>query len=167
MPGERLGIKALAEDLLRTHRECRAVEKRMEQVVKKDETLSRLAEVCGKVSALELVAILGDLKKYPNTGSLLKALGLNLKERSSGKHHGQLKITKRGSGRARFYLYWLVMRLVQKDPVIKAWYEQKVKHDGGRFKGRALTAVMRKVAKALWHVAQGEKFDSSKLFNLP
>ncbi len=30
---------------------------------------------------------------YPNPHSYLKALGLNLKERSSGKHKGQLKIT--------------------------------------------------------------------------
>ena len=38
--------------------------------------------------------------------------------------------------------------------------------DGGRFKGRAVTAVMRKVVKALWHVARGEPFDSRKLFKL-
>jgi transposase len=165
-PGERAALKALAADLLRTHRACQDVEKRMAQTVKKQDELGDIAELCGTVSAVVLAAILGDLKNYANAASLLKALGLNLKERSSGKHHGQLKITKRGSGRARFYLYWLVMRLVQKDPIIKTWYERKVARDGGRFKGRALIAVMRKVVKALWHVARGEKFDSGKLFNL-
>lgn len=164
--GERLALKALATDLLRTHRASLDVEKRMAQAVQEDDALRYLAELCGTVSAIVLAAILGDLKNYANPGSLLKALGLNLKERSSGKHHGQLKITKRGSGRARFYLYWLVMRLVQKDAVIKAWYERKVARDGGRFKGRALIAVMRKVVKALWHVARGEVFDSRKLFHL-
>ena len=123
--GERAALKALAADLLRTHRACQEVEKRMAQAVKKNEELTPLAEFCGTVSAIVLAAILGDLRTYANPASLLKALGLNLKERSSGKHHGQLKITKRGSGRARFYLYWLVMRLVQKDLVIKAWYERK------------------------------------------
>lgn len=66
------------------------------------------------------------------------------------------------------------MRLVQDDLVIKTWYERKVARDGGRFRGRALIAVMRKIVKGLWHVARGEKrctelvevFDSSKLFNL-
>ncbi|MDO9240003.1 MAG: transposase [Methylicorpusculum sp.] len=164
--GERLALKALATDLLRTHRASLDVEKRMAQAVQEDDALRHLAELCGTVSAIVLAAILGDLKNYANPGSLLKALGLNLKERSSGKHHGQLKITKRGSGRARFYLYWLVMRLVQKDAVIKVWYERKVARDGGRFKGRALIAVMRKVVKALWHVARGEVFDSRKLFHL-
>ena len=31
---------------------------------------------------------------------------MNLKERSSGQHKGQLKITKRGSGSARRDLIW-------------------------------------------------------------
>jgi transposase len=165
-PGERERIKTLAKDLLRTHQASQEVERRMTQAVKKDEGMANMADVTGKVTCIVLAAILGDLKKYANPASLLKALGLNLRERSSGKHQGQLKITKRGSGKARFYLYWLVMRLVQHDPVIKAWYERKVARDGGRFKGRALIAVMRKVVKGLWHVARGEKFDSSKLFNL-
>ena len=165
-PGERERIKALAKDLLRTHQASQEVEKRMRQAVKEDESMANMADVTGKVTCIVLAAILGDLRRYANPASLLKALGLNLKERSSGKHQGQLKITKRGSGKARFYLYWMVMRLVQDDPVIKTWYERKVARDGGRFKGRALIAVMRKIVKGLWHVARGEKFDSSKLFNL-
>ena len=165
-PGERAHIKALAQDLLRTHRASLEVEKRMAQAVESDEGMMNLAEFTGKVTCIVLAAILGDLRRYANPASLLKALGLNLKERSSGKHQGQLKITKRGSGKARFYLYWLVLRLIQHDAVIKAWYERKVVRDGGRFKGRAVTAVMRKVVKALWYVARGETFDSRKLFNL-
>lgn len=165
-PGEREYIKALAKDLLRTHQAIQEVKRRINKAVKKDEGMSGMADVTGKTTCIVLAAILGDLRKYANPASLLKALGLNLRERSSGKHQGQLKITKRGSGKARFYLYWLVMRLVQDDPVIKTWYERKVERDGGRFKGRALIAVMRKVVKGLWHVARGEKFDSSKLFNL-
>ncbi|SEH08272.1 transposase [Candidatus Venteria ishoeyi] len=166
VPGEQGQIKALAKDLLRTHQASMEVEKHMAQALKADEGMTNMADVTGKVTCIVLAAILGDLKKYANAASLLKALGLNLRERSSGKHQGQLKITKRGSGKARFYLYWLVMRLVQHDQVIKTWYERKVARDGGRFKGRALIAVMRKVVKGLWHVARGEKFDSSKLFNL-
>ena len=56
------------------------------------------------------------------------------------------------------------MRWPQQDPVIAAWYEKKVKRDGG-LKSKAITAVMRKLALSLWHVARGEAFDSGKLFN--
>lgn len=165
-PGEREHIKALAKDLLRTRQACLDVEKRMAQAVKKNDGMENTADFSGVVTCIVLAATLGDLRKYANPASLLKALGLNPKERSSGKHQGQLKITKRGSGKARFYLYWLVLRLIQRDPVIKTWYERKVARDGGRIKGRAIIAIMRKVVKAMWYVARGEKFDSSKLFNL-
>ena len=92
-------------------------------------------------------------------------MGLNLKERSSGQHKGRLKITKRGPGRARHYLFLSAMRFVQRDPVIRAWYRKKVERDGRLPRYNALVAVMRKVGMAIWHVARGNPFDSRKLFD--
>jgi transposase len=163
---ERQHIQGLAADLLRTHRASAEVEARMSTVVSERKELSALADVCGKTTILVLIALLGDLRRYPSAQALLKAIGLNLKERSSGKQKGVLRITKRGPGKARFYLYWLVLRLVHRDPTIKAWYQRKLARDGHRGKGRALVAIMRKVVKGLWHVAHGAAFDSRKLFNL-
>jgi transposase len=163
---ERQHIQRLAGDLLRTHRASAEVEGRMSKVVSERKELSALADVCGKTTSLVLTALLGDLRRYPSANSLLKAIGLNLKERSSGTQKGVLRITKRGPGKARFYLYWLVLRLVHRDPTIKAWYQRKLARDGNRGKGRALVAIMRKLVKGLWHVAHGAAFDSRKLFNL-
>jgi hypothetical protein len=92
-------------------------------------------------------------------------MGLNLKERSSGKHQGQLKITKRGPGIARKYQYFVALRWLYTDPVIAQWYHNKVRRDGD-LKGKAIVAVMRKLALSLWYVARGDRFDSRKLFNL-
>ncbi len=47
----------------------------------------------------------------------------------------------------------------------QAWYESKVKRDGGG-KARAVVGLMRKLVKALYHVARGEPFDSRKLFDV-
>lgn len=91
-----------------------------------------------------------------------KAAGLNLKERSSGRYRGQLKITKRGPALARRWLYFAAMRMVQ-DPAVKPWYEAKKAKDKDRGKG-ALIAVMRKLALALHAVgAQGATFDARRL----
>lgn len=165
-PGERSYIQYLSTDLLRTLHASAEVEKRMAQAVAEREPITEVSELCGKTTTIVLSALLGDLRRYDNAQSLLKAVGLNLREYSSGNHKGELKISKRGPGKARFYIYWLALRLIQRDPVVKCWYNRKVVRDGGRFKGRAVIAVMRKVTKALWHVAQGERFDSRKLFNL-
>jgi hypothetical protein len=44
-------------------------------------------------------------------------------------------------------------------------YQRKKQRDGGRA-SRAAVALMRKLAKALYHVARGAAFDSSKLFDV-
>jgi len=165
-PGERTYIQHLAADILRTLAASSEVEKRMAEAVGERQEIAEMANMCGKTSCIVLSAILGDIGSYKNAQSLLKAVGLNLREYSSGKHKGELRISKRGSGKTRFYLYWLTLRMIQRDALIKCWYECKVARDGGRYKGRAVTAVMRKLVKALWHVAQGERFDSKKLFHL-
>ena len=66
---------------------------------------------------------------------------------------------------ARRYLYLAVLRLLQTDEVIQAWYAKKAKRDGG-CKQKAIIAIMRKLVRALWHVARGNAFDSTKLYDV-
>jgi hypothetical protein len=49
--------------------------------------------------------------------------------------------------------------------VARAWYDAKVTRDGGR-RAKAVTALMRKLVKALFHVARGAPLDSAKLFDV-
>ena len=162
---ERRLLQALAQHLLESREKLHQLERELHQQVRADETLGRMATVVGETSSAVLVAAQGRPQDYPDAASYLKSLGLNLKERSSGKHQGQLKITKRGPGVARFYLYYAVLRWIYNDPVIQSWYRRKVQRNGG-FKGKAIVALMRKFAKALWYVAQGAPFDPRKLVNL-
>ena len=80
----------------------------MAQRVEEDASLAAVAQVIGRTSSVALHALLGELGEYRNPASLVKAAGLNLMERSSGQHKGQLKVSKRGAGKARFYLLWLI-----------------------------------------------------------
>ncbi len=162
---ERHLLQLLGQELLRTHQALLAIKQRIAQVVEDDPVLTCMAAVVGKTTSLVLETTQGTPLDYPDPQSFLKGLGLNLKEHSSGKHAGQLKITKRGPGKARKYLYFAALRWSYKDPVIAAWYQHKVKRDGG-LKCKAIVALMRKLAMALWYVARGEAFDSRKLFNV-
>jgi transposase len=154
----------LAEETLRSYRLLSEAKKGVEHHALDDPTVAPLAPVVGKITSAVLVASQGTPLDYPNAGSYLKSIGLNLKEHSSGKHQGQLKITKRGSGIARKYLYLAALRLIGHDPFAQAWYQRKVQRDGGR-KGKAIVAIMRKLTKSLWYVAQGQPFDTRRLFN--
>jgi transposase len=120
------------------------------------------SKVVGRATAAVLWARLGDPRKYPSAAAYRKAMGLNLKERSSGTWQGQLKITKRGSSQVRRWLYFAALRWCQ-DPWIRPWYEKKKKRGEGHAK-RALIALMRKLALALYYVGvEGRRFDVRKL----
>ena len=124
-----------------------------------------LAPVVGKKTAAVLIAAVGDVTTYQSAAAYEKSIGLNLREKSSGKQQGALHISKRGPGVARAYLYMAALRLLQKDKVILAWYRKKVQRDAGK-KSKAVVAIMRKLARALWHVARGSPFDSTRLFDV-
>lgn len=158
-------IATFAREMLRCRDEARKIQDRVEASAEEHEAAGSMASTIGTKTSGVLVAECGDPRSYPHAHAYEKALGLNLKERSSGKYQGQLKITKRGSGVARRYLFLAVLRLIQKDAVVRAWYERKVAKYGGRLKVKAIVAVMRKLARALWHLARGEAFDSTKLFD--
>lgn len=162
---EREAMQALAQELKHLRLLLKATQQRVEQASVEDKNICCLGEVVGRVTAAVLVAKLGSPLEYPSSSSYVKAAGLNLKEKSSGKLKGQLKLSKRGSSLVRMYLYFVSMRMIRTEPVVRAWYKEKVKRDGGKVKMKALIAVMRKITKALWYVGQGEVFDSRRLFN--
>ena len=117
----------------------------------------------GKATSAVLLHDVGDPTNFGSSRAYLKAMGRNLKQRS-GTKKGRLAVTKRGPSRARKYLWLAACRLLQKDVVTRAWYQKKVGRDGGK-RSLAVVAVMRKLAKALFHVARGSPFESTKLFD--
>jgi len=156
-------LQALAEEMKHSRLQKKQAKLALETLIKDDSELCGMADLIGLVTTAVLLSCHLDPRKYHCASSYLKALGLNLKEKSSGRHVGQLKLTKRGSSVARNYLYFAALRLIRLNPVAKAWYLNKV---DPRAKNKTVIAVMRKLAKSLWHVARGEAFDANKLFTL-
>lgn len=160
---EQLQLQRYAEQALEVRREINRVKKQLQEMSTSCESLTSLASIVGSATACVLFVSLGDPNKYHCAEAYRKSMGLNLKERSSGKHKGKLKITKRGSSQARRWLYFAALRLVQQ-PGVRGWYEAKKKKDKGQG-GRAVIAVMRKLALAIWHVTvRGVAFDPYRLF---
>jgi transposase len=157
-------LQALAAEAHRTLRAFKKAKSHVEALRLESGAVQLLAPEIGRATAAVLVADVGNPQQFASTRAYLKAFGLNLKEKSSGKYQGHLRITKRGPSRARKYLWLAVLRWVDKDRVARAWYERKTARDGGR-RAKAVIALMRKYAKAIFHLARGESFDSSKLFD--
>lgn len=160
---ENTALRELGEETLRTGRRLKGARRVVEELGEQGvgETIAR---VVGKATSAVLLHDVGDPTTFGSSRAYLKAMGLNLKERSSGTKKGRLAVTKRGPSRARKYLWLAACRLLQKDVVTRAWYQKKVGRDGGK-RSLAVVAVMRKLAKALFHVARGSTFESTKLFD--
>ncbi len=160
---ERDALMAIADEAYRAHRAFATAKTKVAKLA--DATpAAALVPVVGHTTAAAVFAEVGDARSFHCTRAFLKAMGLNLKEKSSGTVQGQIKITKRGPSRVRQLLWLASFRWIQKDPIADAWYQRKKQRDGGRA-SRAAVALMRKLAKGLYHVGRGGTFDSRKLFD--
>jgi transposase len=160
---ERDYLMALGAELRHSREEKERVGVRLSALTQADPQLRALGVTIGRVTTGLLIAEGLDPRAYANSSSYCKALGLNLKERSSGQHQGQLKITKRGSGPARRDLYLATLRLINHNGIVNPWYEKKVQAQDGRDKLKIVVALMRKLSRALWHLAGGHSFDARRL----
>jgi transposase len=159
---ERETLMAIADEAQRSLRAFSSAKTSLEKLTLQTHA-QLMAPAVGKTTAAVFATFVGDPALFPSSAAYVKAFGMNLKEKSSGKFQGRLKITKRGSGRARQYLWLAVCRWVRQDPVARAWYEKKISRDAGK-KSKAIVALMRKLAAALYHIGRGDPYDATKLF---
>lgn len=161
---EKLLVQEIASEALRSREKAKEIAVELER--RSRDLPSPFVALLGRMTALSLIAFGLDPTRFSKAKAFEKALGLNIRETSSGRLQGRgLHITKRGCSEARQLLYYAALRLIKNDPIVRAWYDKKVARDGGRAKTKAVVAVMRKLARALWYVARGEEFDASRLFD--
>lgn len=156
-------IKRYATRALSAYRETQRARKKLIALARDNAVIQRQAAAVGAATACVLWVCLGDPRDYHCAEAYRKAMGLNLKERSSGRYKGRLKITKRGPSIVRRWLYFAAMRASKKAEV-RPWYEAKKAKDADRGKG-ALIGVARRLALALHGVAtRDEPFEPWRLF---
>ena len=113
-------LQALAKEMQHSRLQQKQAKQALEESIKSNDDLKELGALIGMVTTAVLFSCHLDPRKYDCARSYQKALGLNLKEKSSGRHVGQLRITKRGSSVARNYLYFATLRLIKNNAVVKA-----------------------------------------------
>lgn len=156
-------LREQAEQTRTARREVARCKRQLQRLAQGHAVLEAQGRVVGMATACVLWARTGDPRDYPCAEAYRKAMGLNLTERSSGTHQGELRISKRGHPQSRQWLYLATLRLV-KQAGVQRWYQAKKARDGGGAK-RALVAVMRKLALALYHVGvNGSRFEARRLF---
>jgi transposase len=133
---ERRRVQEYAEQVLAARREMRRSQRQLRLLAREQPVLQAMGRAVGVPTACVLWAYLGDPRGYSSGPAYRKVMGLNLVERSSGEHHGELRISKRGQPRVRRWLYLAVLRLIRREGV-RDWYRAK-KQQGKRATGKAL-----------------------------
>ena len=131
-----------------------------------------MSKILGVGTASVVWCNTGDPRRYHCADAWVKAMGLNLTERSSGEYQSALRISKRGDSETRRWLYLSALRWVQQSPV-KEWYQRKKQstgypvrgHSGVVTSGKAIIAVVRKLMKGIWYsLVRDVPFDPNVLF---
>lgn len=165
LPEEEDLLKDVASLALHEERQASAIDKKLAEKLRQQPGFEKLAQTVGTYTAAVLVSYVNPLD-YGSAREWEKACGLNLKETSSGEKVGKKSLTKRGPSLVRKVLYMAALRLLQKDGVMRAWYEQRGCYQPKGSKVGAVVAVERKLCRALWHVARGADFDATKLVDV-
>lgn len=122
-------------------------------------------DVISKFHMARLIAETGPLKDFSSYRELYRYVGLNLRERESGKFAGKIKITKRGRSLFRKVMFQVAFSLVGRKRGLFHDLHQKKKSDLGGCGTKALVRLMRFLTKAIWGVCRSKtKFDTSRLF---
>lgn len=110
----------------------------------------------------QIVAEIGDVKRFKNAASIVKYAGLNSGVDESGKFSAEgVPITKQGSPYLRRSLWLAANRARQYDPRLKAFYDKKRRE--GKPHRVAVTAVARKLCHVVYAVMRdGEPYDPDK-----
>lgn len=126
----------------------RAIAERAQR--RRDVALLRTMPGLGAYGALGLASRIGDVRRFPRPRSLANYFGLTPGCRNSGEKQDRLgSITKEGSQFARFLLGQVVLHVLKRDPLMRAWYQRIKRRRGSKI---ARVAVMRRLCTILWHM---------------
>jgi transposase len=125
--------------------------------------LAGIADV-SQFQVARLIAETGPLRDFKDYRQVQRFLGLNLRQRQSGKYQGQNKISKKGRALGRKVLYQMAFdSLIGEKKLYGGYYRRKKATSGSGT--RAIVCVMRKALKMIFGVFRSaQAFDSKRVF---
>ena len=129
-----------------------------EEIAKLFKTESKLLTIpgIGPTTAAAITAEIGDIQRFKTSAQLVSFAGINPTVRQSGNFIGNKnKMSKKGSPYLRLALWQASVVASRKNPILKAFYEQKVKE--GKHKMTAIGAVSRKLTGIIFAIMRDNK----------
>lgn len=151
-------IKLKACTLERLLKEIRDVEKRISEVVKGLDEYNYLSGIpnVGPVTIAALLIGTGDLTRYSSASQVLKVLGYDVCEYSSGRWRGQRHIGKHGNPISRKYLYQAGVRCAKSNGI----YHEKFMdfHSRGKPAPKVYVALACELVRVMFSLVRDRRF---------
>jgi transposase len=153
-PTDRLELDLLLQQWTVWEEQLEKLEVEIQQRQAESATAAVVATIpgCGAYSSLALASRIGSIGRFPRPASLANYWGLTPGCRNSGEATDRLgSITKQGSAIARFILGQMVLHVLRRDAMMRAWYGRIKRRRGAKI---ARVAVMRRLATIIWHMVK-------------
>ena len=158
-----LQLETLLDAIRESDRLAKKIEKQVLAFVKPTEQYARVTSLPGIGMALGMLIVLesGDFKRFASAGNYASYCRTVKSVRTSNEKKKGSNNSKNGNK----YLAWAFIEAAtyaaRFNPRIQSWYERKKKKSGVP---KAKKALACKLAKAVWHVMNGEDFDEKLMF---
>ena len=161
-------LQILIGQLLQTQASLSELEQEITSLVQRDAAMAGLQSVPEFDPAVVAVlrAELGEVGRFQSSGQVVAYAGLDVTVRESGKWKGQRKLSKRGSGILRRFLFLAALGSARgrRASAFGAYY--RALEARGLRGYRALMAVMRQMLVVAYHLLKsGERYDPSKVWS--
>jgi len=156
-------LQLLARELLDIHEKIKTLEQQLIDRFEHHPAMPVLVSITGvgAVSAAKLIALLGNVARFPNVSKLVAYLGLDPMVRESGDMKCSRRISKRGSVRIRCILYQNALTAVQQPGPLQDYYQRL--RAAGKHHMVALVACMNKLLRIIYACwLKEERFDPTR-----
>lgn len=110
----------------------------------------------GILTAMTILAAVGDINRFPNSKKLVGYAGLGARVYSSGETKKTGGITKQGRGELRYAMIESAWNAIKNSPFWKKKYEQLTRRMDNQ---KAATAIARKLLVVVWNVLTKRELD--------
>lgn len=148
---QRVNLRSDLDTLRFAQQQVAELTAQVEQVALRDERVPLLVQLpgIGLLSAVTLLAAIGDITRFERAKQLVGYAGLGSRVHDSGLTHTTGHITKAGRRDLRYVMIEAARRAVRCHPHWKAEFARRAPRVGDH---KAIVAIARKLLVAVWHV---------------
>ena len=148
---ERARVRCDLETLAFAQAQVAHLEETMAALAAQDERVVLLRQLpgVGLITALTLLAAIGDISRFPTEKHLVGYAGLGIRVHDSGLTHRSGRITKAGRRDIRAAMVEAAHTAARTHP---HWQQELARLEPRLGKNKAITAIARKLLVAVWHV---------------